>query len=170
MAKNSDSDIRESVDFDFSNAAPGKLYYSTKTYGHERGFSCAFRQWKAESHCRFIHGYALSFKFVFSSTSLDIRNWVVDFGSLKGLKFWLESMFDHTTLVAEDDPQKILFKELHMAKVLDVRMVPSTGCESTARIVYEFTETWLIDNGYDWVTLESVEVAEHAGNSAIYGN
>lgn len=32
------------------------LYQSTKTYGHDRGFSCAFRQWRADSHCRLIHG------------------------------------------------------------------------------------------------------------------
>ena len=40
-------------------------YYSKKKYGHERGLSAAFRQWSAESHCRFIHGYSLEFEFVF---------------------------------------------------------------------------------------------------------
>lgn len=41
------------------------VYRSTKTYGHNAGLSCAFRQWKANSHCKYLHGYALSFKFVF---------------------------------------------------------------------------------------------------------
>ena len=30
---------------------------STKTYGNDRGFSCAFRQALADSHCSLIHGY-----------------------------------------------------------------------------------------------------------------
>ena len=48
--------------------------------------SCAFRQPRAKSHCRFIHGYRLVAKFWFSCNELDENNWVVDFGSLKGLK------------------------------------------------------------------------------------
>ena len=49
-------------------------YRVTKTYGNERGLSCAFRQWKAESHCRLIHGYSLGFRFVFEAETLDHRN------------------------------------------------------------------------------------------------
>ena len=37
------------------------MYRSTKTYGNERGLSCAFRQWRADSHCNLIHGYSLGF-------------------------------------------------------------------------------------------------------------
>ena len=61
--------------------------YSTKKYGHERGLSAAFRQWRAESHCRFMHGYSLEFGFVFGAHELDENNWVVDFGGLKGLSW-----------------------------------------------------------------------------------
>ena len=32
------------------------MFLSTKTYGHDLGLSAAFRQWRAESHCRLIHG------------------------------------------------------------------------------------------------------------------
>ena len=56
------------------------VFRSTKTYGHEMGFSCAFRQHRADSHCRLVHGYALAFHFEFEATELDVRNWVVDFG------------------------------------------------------------------------------------------
>ena len=75
-------------------------YYSKKKYGHERGLSAAFRQWGAESHCRFIHGYSLEFEFVFGAHELDENNWVVDFGGLKELELWLRQNFDHKTLVA----------------------------------------------------------------------
>ena len=62
-------------------------YYSTKTYGHEEGLSCMFRQPLAtHSHCSLLHGYALSFSFKFGCNHLDDKNWVVDFGDLKDLK------------------------------------------------------------------------------------
>ena len=36
-----------------------KTFQVIKTFGAERGFSCAFRQWKADSDCKYIHGYSL---------------------------------------------------------------------------------------------------------------
>lgn len=146
------------------------MYKSTKTYGHEVGLSCCFRQWKAESHCRLLHGYSLSFKFTFESPELDVRNWVVDFGSLKSLKSLLQDTFDHTLLVAEDDPKLdtlIELDKLHgLAKVV---VVQAAGCEATARLVYEVAAQWLLDAGYgNDVRLTSVEVAEHGANSAIF--
>lgn len=145
------------------------LYMSTKTYGHEIGLSAAFRQWRADSHCRFLHGYALAVKFVFEAEELDVRNWVVDFGSLKSLKGWLEDTFDHKTLVAEDDPSRDLFIEMSNAGVIDMVLVPATGCEKFAEMIYGAAEVWLKDNGYaPRVRIASVEVREHGANSAMY--
>ena len=48
-------------------------YVSTKTYDHIG--PVAYRQWRAESHCNLIHGYALSFHFEFECDTLDARNW-----------------------------------------------------------------------------------------------
>lgn len=144
------------------------VYQSTKTYGHDRGFSCAFRQWRADSMCRLIHGYALGFKFVFESTELDIRNWVVDFGSLAPLKTILEQNFDHTTIVAEDDPELEWFQEAGRRGLLRLVVFPAGGCEKFAEFVYEVAEQWLKDAGYSpRVRLVSVEVSEHGANSAI---
>lgn len=144
-------------------------YLSTKEYGHEIGLSCAFRQWRAESHCRFIHGYALAFKFIFAATELDYRNWVVDFGSLKGLKGILEDNFDHKLIVAEDDPHLETLKKLEELGVAQVLVFPQVGCEAMAKMVYEVTEQWLHDNGFaPRCKLVSVEVKEHGANSAIY--
>lgn len=145
------------------------LYKSTKTFGHELGLSCCFRQHRAESHCQLLHGYALAFKFTFASRELDVRNWVVDFGSLKSLRGILEDNFDHTLLVAEDDPQLhniCMLGEMGLAKVI---VMPKVGCEALAEYVWEVGEQWIQDNGYgNRVWLESVEVSEHGANSAIY--
>lgn len=144
------------------------VYGSTKTYVHSVGLSCVFRQWRAQSHCRFLHGYAIKVKCVFETTQLDERNWAVDFGSLKSFKGWLEDMFDHKMLVAEDDPHRGRLEALSVSERLaDIRIVPATGCEAMSRMIFEYLECWLVDNGYSpRVKLTSVEVAEHAGNSA----
>ncbi len=142
-------------------------YQSTKTYGHEIGLSCAFRQHRAHSHCRHIHGYALGVKFVFQG-ELE-AGWVIDFGGLKSLKGLLESTFDHTLLVAGDDPQKDLLCSLSGLDVANVVVVENTGCEAFAKLIYDCTVVWLRDAGFSpRCTLASVEVREHAGNSAIY--
>lgn len=147
------------------------MYQSTKTYGHELGLSAAFRQWRAQSHCRFIHGYALSIKFTFGATELDERNWVVDFGGLKSLKGLLEDQFDHKLLVAEDDPQLVELMRLENGGLAQVRVVPATGCEAFAKLICEVTETWLSDAGFaPRCRLISVEVREHGANSAVYFN
>lgn len=146
-------------------------YRSTKTYGHDIGLSCAFRQWRAESHCRFLHGYALKIRLEFEADTLDARNWVVDFGSLKSLKGILETNFDHKLLVAEDDPEKDLLCQLAGYGVADVIVMPAVGCEKFAEYIGEVATIWLTDNGYgDRVRLHSVEVSEHGANSAIWSN
>ena len=143
-------------------------YVSTKRYGHEIGLTACFRQWRAESHCRFLHGYALAVRFEFGANELDVRNWVVDFGSLKSLKARIESTFDHKTLVALDDPQRAEFMRLHKLGVIDMVEVEATGCEKFAELIFDTTEIWLKDAGYaPRVKLLEVEVAEHGANSAI---
>ena len=145
------------------------MFKSTKTYGHERGLSCCFRQHRAESHCNQLHGYSLGFKFTFASKELDVRNWVVDFGSLKSLKGILEDNFDHTLLVAEDDPQLDEICQLGGLGIARVIVMPRVGCEAIAEYVYHAAESWLQSNGYSpRVWIESVEVMEHGANSAIY--
>lgn len=144
-------------------------FQSTKTYGNHIGISAAFRQWKAHSHCRFIHGYALGFKFIFEADELDQQNWVVDFGGLKPLKQMLEDTFDHKVVVSEDDPHLDYFKQGQSLGVMEVVVVPAGGCEKFAELVYECTEQWLKDAGFaPRCRLVSVEVFEHGANSAIF--
>jgi 6-pyruvoyltetrahydropterin/6-carboxytetrahydropterin synthase len=143
-----------------------KRFYSGKTYAHNTGHSCAFRQWRADSHCNLIHGYALQFEFVFGGTELDERNWIVDFGGLKPLKEWLKYMFDHTYLVAEDDPEMETVLMLADKKLIDVRQVTATGCERFAEMAFDKAEEIVRDltNGRCWV--QRVTVREHEANSA----
>ena len=145
------------------------MYLSTKTFGHELGLSCAFRQWRSDSHCRFLHGYALKICIDFQADELDVRNWVVDFGSLKIFKHALESTFDHTTLVAKDDPEFARFVYLRNVGLIQMVEVEATGCEAFAKLIFDYAKVWLKDNGYaPRVSVACVEVSEHGANSAIY--
>jgi 6-pyruvoyltetrahydropterin/6-carboxytetrahydropterin synthase len=124
-------------------------FISTKVFD---GFSCVFRQWKAEgTHCRFLHGYGISFKVWFKG-DLDERNWVWDFGGMKRAKgtidgmnpkAWMEHTFDHTMIVAQDDPFLESFKRMDEAGVAQVRLVPATGAERFAQYVYQKLNTFV---------------------------
>lgn len=141
-------------------------FYSSKKYGHERGLSAAFRQWRADSHCRFVHGYSLEFEYVFGASELDENNWVVDFGGLKELGDWLKRNFDHKTLVAIDDPMYEIFEEMDEKQVISMVPVESTGCEMFAKMAMQYAND-LIGRLYgDRCWVESVTVREHGANSA----
>ena len=171
------------------------MYLSTKTYGNDRGLSCCFRQWRStHSHCSLLHGYSIGIKLVFESQTLDDRNWVMDFGGLKAFKEWSEWMFDHTLIMATDDPHLEKFLKLaelglnDQGGVLDLRLVPAVGCEKFAEMCYHRMDRILqtFKRGGAWVCpdtfreykarypvgagvrLRSVEVFEHNANSATY--
>jgi len=141
-------------------------YKSGKTYTHAQGFSCAFRQWRASSHCRLIHGYALKFEFEFGCSELDERNWAVDFGALKPLKAWLEHMFDHTLCIADDDPHKDTLMALQEDDLADVRIVEAVGCERFAELTFRKAQEIIGELYGDRCWVQSVTVREHEGNHA----
>lgn len=142
-------------------------YFSTKTYGHNIGLSCAFRQPRAESHCKYIHGYSLSFKFIFTCKDLDENNWVVDFGSLKPLKIWLEENFDHKLIIDKKDPQSQQFELLEHSNLCQLVLMDGVGCEAFAKHAYNFANNYIKELTDNRCWVYSCEVSEHGANSAI---
>ena len=158
------------------------MFTSTKVFD---GFSCCFRQWKATTtHCQFLHGYGVSFKVWFEG-NLDDRNWVWDFGGMKRAKTkidgkspkeWMDYMFDHTVLVAEDDPflpdlEKLYHKPekgLQYHGILQLRVVPATGAEKFAEFIYNKLNKFVKEETNNRVRVQKVEFREHNKNSAIY--
>ena len=142
-------------------------YISTKTY-NQIG-PVAYRQWRADSHCNLIHGYALSFHLEFECDTLDARNWCMDFGGLKPLKGLLEDWFDHTLLVAQDDPMREHLLNLGKLKLAKITEVEKTGCEGIADFLYEYINTIFLTNygEKDRVWCSKVEVRETDSNMAM---
>jgi len=144
-------------------------FFSTKTYGPELGLSAVFRQWRADSHCNQLHGYSLGFRFVFEATDLDDRNWVMDFGNLKGLQNRLKITFDHKLVIAKDDPEFATLSSLADAGLADVVVVDAVGCEKFAELAALYAQIELEVLHLDKrVKVVEVECSEHGANSAIY--
>lgn len=143
-------------------------FQSTKTYGHNIGLSACFRQPKAHSHCKFLHGYSLAFRFVFQATELDERNWVVDFGGLKPLKQWLEDNFDHKVVLDKDDPYMDTFKILENTGLAELNILDGVGVEKFAEHAYNFADELVREMTNSRCRVVSVECMEHGANSAIY--
>ena len=144
-------------------------YQSTKTYGHNIGLSAVFRQPHADhSHCKFLHGYSLAFKFTFGCDELDERNWVVDFGGLKPLKKWLEDTFDHKVVLTRDDEFLYKFAELENMGLAELTVMDGVGVEKFAEHAFKKAQEIVneMTDGRCWVV--SCECAEHGANSAIY--
>jgi len=140
------------------------IYKVQKTFDHSFGLSCVFRQWRATSHCRFLHGYAIKVILTFESESLDERNWVTDFGGFDFVKTLLKFYFDHTLIVAEDDPMAKELAQLEKLGLAKVRILPAVGCEKFSEFIFEKVKEM---KGME--NLCSVEVQEHLSNSASYG-
>jgi len=144
-------------------------HYSTKTYGHNIGLSAVFRQPHADhSHCRFLHGYSLAFKFVFAASDLDHRNWVQDFGGLKPLKQWLEDTFDHKVVLDSADPKLDDLKELEAKGLAQLTILDGVGAEKFAEHAWRFADELVRNQTAGRVSCESAECSEHGANSAIY--
>jgi len=149
-------------------------FQSTKVFD---GYSCVFRQWRAGgTHCRFLHGYGISFRIWFEG-DLDERNWVWDFGGMKRAKtaidgmnpkMWMDYMFDHTTIIADDDPFLDGFKRMYMDDVIQLRIIPAVGAEQFAKFIYDKINAFVEIETEGRVKVAQVEFMEHSKNTAIY--
>jgi 6-pyruvoyltetrahydropterin/6-carboxytetrahydropterin synthase len=141
------------------------------------GYSTVFRQWRAKgTHCRFLHGYAISFKVDFEG-DLDERNWVWDFGGMKradgnidGMnpKQWFDWLLDHTTIIAEDDPALDLFRAMDKDGIIQLRILPYTGAERFAEYLFQKINEFVQEETHYRVRVAKVEVFENGRNSASY--
>lgn len=142
---------------------PALTYRSSKTF---RGFPCAHRRWRHDAHCSFVHGYDREITVWFEAHRLDEHGFVMDFGSLRPLRAWLESQFDHTLLLDEDDPLIPQFRSLEDAGACRLILLPDVGMEGSAHHVFTYAQDWIhkLTQGRVWV--HSVEMRENQKNSA----
>jgi len=149
-------------------------FQSTKVFD---GFSTVFRQWRAKkTHCRFLHGYGISFKVYFEG-ELDHRNWVWDFGGMKRAKTkidgkspkeWFDFMFDHTVIIAEDDPGMGGWETMNKLGVIQLRIIEATGAEKFAEFIFNKLNEFVKTETNNRVRVTKVKFMEHGKNAAYY--
>jgi len=119
----------------------------------------------------------------------------MDFGGLKEFKAWADSMFDHTLVIAKDDPYLPFFQQManlgnipssgngnqdfdklkpfERGAVCNLKVVDGVGCEMFAKMCYDKMAELLASGDMRYpinptVRVKSVEVFEHGANSATY--
>lgn len=142
------------------------MYEVTKIFS---GLTCCFRQWRSDSHCKYLHGYALKFKITFGCHQLNEKNWVVDFGSLQNIKNYISDLYDHTTIVSNDDPLCDYFLEMKRQGAIQlIFMDKKIGCEAFAERVADFCNHYIKHKTSLRAFVVSVECIENETNSAIF--
>ncbi|MCF6767523.1 6-carboxytetrahydropterin synthase [Thiotrichales bacterium 19S11-10] len=148
-----------------------KIYRTSKRLS---GYSTCFRQWNAyHSHCRYLHGYDLIFILQFEAKNLDKHHWVWDFGWLKSpnytigdktVKAWFDYMFDHTVIIAEDDPELETFELLAQKDLIQLRTMPHYSTEKVGEFILETLNPIVCSFSDNRVRLNEVEVWENQNN------
>ncbi|HWF27368.1 MAG TPA: 6-carboxytetrahydropterin synthase, partial [Mycobacterium sp.] len=74
----------------------------------------------------FLHGYERTFEIEFACAETE-SDTVVASSAVREIRAALRCQFDHTTLIAVEDPQRDLFELLAERGVIDLRIMDNTG-------------------------------------------
>ena len=143
-------------------------YKSSKRFGP---INTGHRQWRDKGHCSYVHGYGRYVRLTFEATELDERGWVMDFGDLRDVKSWIESEWDHRTLIAADDPVIPELKALEKVGGINLNILPKgylPGIEESCRYLYDRLNPVIQRKTNNRVEITRVEIWETEKNQAEY--
>ncbi len=126
---------------------------------------CCHRSWANQGKRFFLHGYERTFDIEFACAETESgTDAVIDDNALDEVKTALRYQFDHTTLIAVDDPQRDLFELLADRGVIDLRIMDDTGMAGSAAWTFETVESivGLATGGRVWVS--RIEARESRNN------
>ena len=91
-------------------------------------------------------------------------------GQIDGMspKEWMDYMFDHTLICAEDDPYRSYFHNMDKEGIIQLRVIPNTGAECFAQYFYYKLNTFIQKETNKRVKVVQVEFREHEKNTAFY--
>ncbi|ODQ99759.1 hypothetical protein BST27_27775 [Mycobacterium intermedium] len=128
---------------------------------------CCYRSWARQGKHVYLHGYELTFDIEFACAETEPDSDVVlNHGVLKDVCKELRRQFDHTTLIAADDPHLKLFEMLAERGVIDLRIMISTGMQASAAWVFDTVDSIVLQAtaGRVWV---SRVIARESRNNVI---
>ena len=80
----------------------------------------------------------------------------------------MDTMFDHTVIVAIDDPKLETFQAMEVMGIIQLRVVEATGAEKFAEFIYNKLNKFVHIETQGRVRIAQVEFMEHGKNTAIY--
>ena len=83
-------------------------------------------------------------------------------------KEWMEYMFDHTTIIAEDDPFLEAFRKMDDAGAAQIRVIPATGAERFSEYIFNKLNEFVLEETDGRVKVIKVKFMEHGKNAAYY--
>jgi hypothetical protein len=126
---------------------------------------CCHRSWANQGKRFFLHGYERTFEIEFACAETEPdTGLVVECSSVVEVRAALRYQFDHTTLIAQDDPQRDLFEMLAERGVIDLRIMDNTGMDGSAAWAFDAAERiiGLATGGRVWVS--RIEARESRNN------
>lgn len=139
------------------------LLTCSKRFG---SYPFSHRQPLHQGHCRFSHGHNWTFDVEFSCEKVDQCGFVVDFGALGFVKDYFRLTFDHTHLIAIDDPDAGYFTA--RPDLFDVRMVPDPSSEGLAKLIFKDVDELVRKMTAGRAFVVKVTVYEDEKNSASW--
>lgn len=128
----------------------------------------AHRQHKHQGHCKYVHGENWTFDITLAATQLDDLGFVIDFGALKSVRQRLEELFDHVTLLEQEDPNFKDFAALAEKGAMKITWVKQASAEGLALMVFDEVNTILRPLTNSRVYVTKVVCWEDEKNSATF--
>ena len=138
------------------------MHFVTKKF---LGYPFAHRVHNHDGLCKKLHGHSWDFEVSFTADSLDEKGFVIDLGKLQEVRSFFEQYFDHTVVLAEDDPLLDNFRELQNLGALKLLVLPHCSSEAIAEFVANEVGEIIKDKK---ASVSSVLVRESFKNSATY--
>ena len=83
-------------------------------------------------------------------------------------KAWMDYMFDHTVIIAEDDPGMGGWKTMDELGVIQLRVIEATGAEKFAEYIFNKINPFVEEETDGRVRVTKVKFMEHGKNAAYY--
>ena len=83
-------------------------------------------------------------------------------------KEWMDYTFDHTTVIANDDPELNIFTEMDRSGIIQLRILEATGAEKFSEYIFNKLNEFVIQETDSRVKIIRVEFSENKKNTAIY--
>ena len=84
-------------------------------------------------------------------------------------KEWMDYMFDHTTVIAKNDPHLEIFSKMHEKGIIQLRVLEGpVGAEKFSEYIFNKLNDFVIEETNGRVKIAQVEFFENKKNTAIY--